>query len=429
MKAFWGLGLLAAFGALCLFAAPASATHWTGSGTLAPLAAFSGETVHFAFVLNNSANETLSVIGATMVACWHGSGPGSDLKADDGTNLTVPASSSTRIEADVGVPPLAPGLCHTTVVVHAQAASDPSPGYGDYHFDVNYSTRPAVTLALNASPLEGAPGLNVTFAATVGGGQSPYNLTWQFGDGTMGSGASVVHLYARVGRFNATAVAEDARGSRQSRSVEVWVFSGLSVTASAIPTVGQAPLTVAFVGNAGGAYGALGIGWQFGDGVNGTGFRPSHVFLQPGSYTVRFWAVDEAGAEANATVVVHVLTPMNVTIAVTPGADGSTFTFAATVVGGGANLSFHWSFSDGGFASGAEVSHRFAASGGFRVSVHVIDSASGGFATANATGNANGSPAAPPSPRSPGFDGLGAAAALSAAGLFVALRGRAAARR
>src|SRR5689334_10729869 len=75
-------------------APPAAATHWTGSGTLSPLRAFSGERVTFDFLLNNSAAERLEVFSVKMIACWHGAGGGSYIKPDDGTSLNISASGS-----------------------------------------------------------------------------------------------------------------------------------------------------------------------------------------------------------------------------------------------------------------------------------------------------------------------------------------------
>src|SRR3989442_13381895 len=41
----------------------------------------------------------------------------------------------------------------------------------------------------------------VSFSASVTGGRKPYNLTWSFGDGTFGTGATPTHTYPAAGRY------------------------------------------------------------------------------------------------------------------------------------------------------------------------------------------------------------------------------------
>ncbi|MGQ9732078.1 MAG: DUF5060 domain-containing protein [Candidatus Zipacnadales bacterium] len=71
--------------------------------------------------------------------------------------------------------------------------------------------------------------------------------------------------------------------------------------ALAEPTEGIAPLRVAFTGPENAR-----CVWDFGDGTDGGGAQPLHVFDQPGLYTVRLTVTDDRGESANAftTIVV-----------------------------------------------------------------------------------------------------------------------------
>jgi PKD repeat protein len=51
--------------------------------------------------------------------------------------------------------------------------------------------------------------------------------------------------------------------------------------------------------------------WDFGDGANGTGIAPSHVYSAAGNYTVRLTVRDAAGnsASSSATAAINVVIP------------------------------------------------------------------------------------------------------------------------
>src|SRR5207244_1166933 len=75
--------------------------------------------------------------------------------------------------------------------------------------------------ALNAGTISSTPTgtglLNATvFAFQVNtqpsGGVPPYSYSWNFGDGSTGSGTAPAHVYTNTGTFAATAIVADARG-------------------------------------------------------------------------------------------------------------------------------------------------------------------------------------------------------------------------
>ena len=66
---------------------------------------------------------------------------------------------------------------------------------------------------------------NVTFAAIVCGGTLPYTYTWDFGDGTTGTGRSIVHVYSRSGNFVVTLKVEDVGGQSFSATQTISVNS------------------------------------------------------------------------------------------------------------------------------------------------------------------------------------------------------------
>lgn len=97
---------------------------------------------------------------------------------------------------------------------------DASGGFANQSLSVTVNpslsaTFSAGTPGATSSP---SPGVSVPFVATIGGGTAPFNVTWQFGDGTESFGTSVHHAYARAGRYAVNVTLVDAGGGRLSSS-------------------------------------------------------------------------------------------------------------------------------------------------------------------------------------------------------------------
>jgi PKD repeat protein len=74
----------------------------------------------------------------------------------------------------------------------------------------------------SGAPIAGSAPLVVSFSATVSGGNAPYSLQWEFGDGAVGSaaqGASVRHTYERAGTFTPHLEVTDGAGHHWSGSI------------------------------------------------------------------------------------------------------------------------------------------------------------------------------------------------------------------
>jgi PKD repeat protein len=102
--------------------------------------------------------------------------------------------------------------------------------------------------------------------------------------------------------------------------------------ASANPTSGQAPLTVAFssAGSSDPDGDAITYSWDFGDGGTSTAANPSHTYTTNGTYNVTLTARDSDGATGTASVQVGVGNTAPA-ITINSPADGSLFSFGDTV--------------------------------------------------------------------------------------------------
>lgn len=249
-----------------------------------------------------------------------------------------------------------------------------------------------LSLTISASPTSGSAPLAVQFASTVAGGTTPYAYAWTFGDGGTSRAAAPSHVYNFSGNLTATLVVADSAGSTASGSVGVHVACGcasLSVSASAIPTRGYAPLGVAFAGVAVGGTAPYTYTWDFGDGsAQGSGPVPSHVYLRTGLFTATLIVHDSGGAVGTANLRIEVDCPpiplvVNLTANPTRGLAPLPVAFVGAASGGTGPYSFAWDFGDGGSASAQDTSHVYTAPGAFLATLTATD-AVGARASASA---------------------------------------------
>ena len=103
---------------------------------------------------------------------------------------------------------------------------------------------------------------------------------WNFGDGTTGSGASVNHIFATVGSFQAVLTVTDNHGVTATFNLPAVTTSKPVGAATETPASGNAPLTVNFNASSSTDNGGTitSYTWNFGDGATGSGAILSHVY-------------------------------------------------------------------------------------------------------------------------------------------------------
>jgi len=167
---------------------------------------------------------------------------------------------------------------------------------------------------LPSTPLVNTP---VAFTAVTTGGTSPYTVTWNFGDGTTGTGPTVSHTFTTAQSFIITETAADSSSPRQtatsSRFLTVSTTPPLSATITASTSSAQVGQTVSFTASATGGTTPYSYAISFGDGATGTGRTPTHAYSTAGSYTVTVTVTDSGSPRANSlasiTVNVQALLP------------------------------------------------------------------------------------------------------------------------
>lgn len=156
-----------------------------------------------------------------------------------------------------------------------------------------------------------------TFSADSDGTGVAY--TWDFGDGSTGTGANPTHVYTQTGTYDVQVTAQNDKGQRAANTQVV-----VQVTPRAIQELELVPPANLRAGTVQTFQANIGAGsnvtysWDFGDGNTGTGAVVNHTYAQPGSYLVLLTASNDVSGD--------VIVSRQVTVADTSGqADADVF--------------------------------------------------------------------------------------------------------
>lgn len=209
------------------------------------------------------------------------------------------------------------------------------------------------------------------FTSTVTTGNSPpYTYFWSFGDGTLGFGSDVAHVYQIPGTYTATVFVTDDLGCEVSCQTTFTVEPLLTVAFQSGTLSGCAPVTVDFTNF---SQNAVSYFWDFGDGGSSTETNPSHTYVAAGLYDVTLFGYSGTG---NDTAQVN----GQIQVLPAPTAQFQTFfdpDLGLNVVQFGdqsINAVTHaWDFGDGNTSDGQHPLHTYATNGVYQVTLTVTN--------------------------------------------------------
>lgn len=155
-----------------------------------------------------------------------------------------------------------------------------------------------------------------------------------------------------------------------------YTQAGAQVTAgfTASPTSGCAPLLVNFTNTTSPAAGTSYV-WTFGSLSTSTLTNPSTSFTVPGVHVVTLVATNGAATSTyTLSVTVHPQPTVNFVADDTTVCPGAPVTFTSTTIAGvpGA-VTYTWAFGDGFTGTGSPVSHSYAATGSYMVTLFAVN--------------------------------------------------------
>ncbi|MEZ5591645.1 MAG: PKD domain-containing protein [Gammaproteobacteria bacterium] len=150
----------------------------------------------------------------------------------------------------------------------------------------------------SATPINGTAPLMVNFTDTSTG--SITDWSWDFGDGSSGSGQNAIKSYTKPGTYTVRLNITGPNGNDSiSKTNLITVQAAPPVadfTINSASTTGVAPFSVNFTDTSSGE--VTSRTWNFGDGSTSTAKNPSHTYDAAGSYTVSLSVTGPGGTDA-----------------------------------------------------------------------------------------------------------------------------------
>jgi PKD repeat protein len=248
---------------------------------------------------------------------------------------------------------------------------------------------PAAVISILTAGQAGQPTVLDGSGSTPGVGQI-VKYEWNFGDGTIGSGARVVHIYIKAGSYTISLTVTNSDGLTATATQIIHIEQSSPTAIISGPTTGAVGQSIAFDGSGSTA----GIGqivqyeWNFGDGTTGTGAKVVHTYTKAGPYIITLTVTNSDGLTARARQIIQIeqLSPTAVISGPTTGAVDQPIAFdgSGSSANGGQIVKYEWNFGDGSTGNGAHVTHAYTKAGSYTVSLTVTDS-DGATATAEHT--------------------------------------------
>ncbi|MEM9933114.1 MAG: PKD domain-containing protein [Bacteroidota bacterium] len=249
-------------------------------------------------------------------------------------------------------------------------------GCSDVRERLDYITIKDLIATINADTSQSScPPLLVGFTSDNAINDNIVNWFWDFGDGTTSNDESPSHLYTQAGIYDITLIIENAAGCTDTLILDDFVqIKGPVGSFTFTPDRGCPGLEVSFeaTGKNVDTY-----KWDFDDGNVPFGQNQQHVYDKPGRYFPKLIIDDGLGCSVLlvSPTPVEILIPpaADFTTASQVGCDGTPVTLENNTFSNDSIASYTWYLGDGNTAETEDVTHLYATSGQYDISLVVTD--------------------------------------------------------
>ncbi|RMG61847.1 MAG: PKD domain-containing protein, partial [Bacteroidetes bacterium] len=218
-----------------------------------------------------------------------------------------------------------------------------------------YASQPEADFLVN--PPVNCPGYEHYFVSLADGDGLEYQ--WNFGDGTSSILANTAHVYPDTGYYDVSLTVRDVNGCTASaydlhgvQVQEIYANFWADTTQAACP-----PLEVHFGSDTGFNHEGLEYRWDFGNGATSNQPFPTHIYTQPGIYTVTLVLITPNGCSDTMQIenLVQIEGP-TADFSFGPGeaCPGELISFTAA---SSDTVDYEWVFGDGLSGQGQSVGH------------------------------------------------------------------------
>ncbi|RKX23148.1 MAG: hypothetical protein DRP35_00200, partial [Candidatus Zixiibacteriota bacterium] len=195
--------------------------------------------------------------------------------------------------------------------------------------------------------------------------------SWTFGDGGISTEQNPQHTYVNAGSYDVTlTITYDGGTDTETKTNYVTVIVPPTSGFTAVPTNGNAPLTVDFTDQ---SVGATSWSWDFNDGSPAvTDQNPTHIFVAGGTYTVTLTSTNECGSEESTEVITVTVPGLNADFSAEPLSGCDPLTVEFTDLSTGDVTYWLWEFGDGSTSTDQNPTHNYSVSGDYNITLNVI---------------------------------------------------------
>jgi len=198
---------------------------------------------------------------------------------------------------------------------------------------------------------------------------APTQWSWDFGDGTTGSGSKPDHVYLKTGVYDVSLTASSPYITDSiTKKQYITVLNIPRADFIADKTRGGAPMTVTFTDKSTNI--PTSWNWDFGDGATSTAQNPNHTYTTFGSYSVTLTAANANGHDSTtkANYIVTTLAPV-AAFSADRQLGNAPFIVHFTDLSSNNPTSWNWNFGDGTSSSEQNPRHIYQLEGSYNVSL------------------------------------------------------------